>query len=135
MLSILLTNRAPRIWTQRGKRGDCGVSANENSCAHHVTWSPNIFLRSNSIFNLWSSLYPYHRFKRYWNYHSCQRPEVRIAMGYTGRCDCNQSQATTPSTLQQTYFWTLKLCISHIGPWRPIAHIKTALLYTLLYSV
>jgi hypothetical protein len=33
--------------------GGCGVSANENSCAHHMTWSPNKLWRSNSIFNLW----------------------------------------------------------------------------------
>ncbi len=33
--------------------GDCGVSANEHSCAHHVTWSPNKLWRSTSIFNLW----------------------------------------------------------------------------------
>jgi hypothetical protein len=33
--------------------GECGVSANEYSCAHHVTlWSPNKLWRSNSIFNL-----------------------------------------------------------------------------------
>ena len=25
----------------RGGGGGCGVLANENSCAHHVTWSPN----------------------------------------------------------------------------------------------
>jgi hypothetical protein len=34
----------------------CGVSANEYSCAHHVTWSPNKHWRSTSIFNLWSVL-------------------------------------------------------------------------------
>jgi hypothetical protein len=33
--------------------GGCGVSANENSCAHHVTWSPSKLWRSNSKFNLW----------------------------------------------------------------------------------
>jgi hypothetical protein len=33
--------------------GDCRVSANENCCAHHVTWSPNKLWRYNSIFNLW----------------------------------------------------------------------------------
>jgi hypothetical protein len=38
----------------RGGGGCCGVSANENSCAHHVTWSPNKLCRSNSIFNLWT---------------------------------------------------------------------------------
>jgi hypothetical protein len=32
----------------------CGVSANENICAHHVTWSPNKLWRSNSIFNLFN---------------------------------------------------------------------------------
>jgi hypothetical protein len=35
-----------------GGEGGCGVSANENSCAHHVTWSPNKLWRSNSIFKL-----------------------------------------------------------------------------------
>jgi hypothetical protein len=39
-----------------GGGGDCGVSANENSCAHHVTWSLNKRWRSNSIFNLWTRL-------------------------------------------------------------------------------
>jgi hypothetical protein len=32
----------------RGEGGRCGVSANEYSCAHHVTWSPN---------KLWRSIY------------------------------------------------------------------------------
>jgi len=27
----------------------CGVSANEYSCAHHVTWSPNKLLRSTIL--------------------------------------------------------------------------------------
>ncbi len=31
---------------------NCRASANEKSCAHHVTWSPNKLWRSNSIFNL-----------------------------------------------------------------------------------
>ncbi len=31
----------------------CRVLANEYSCAHHVTWSPNKLWRSTSIFNLW----------------------------------------------------------------------------------
>ncbi len=31
----------------------CGVSANEYSCAHHVTWSPNKLWRSTSIFYLY----------------------------------------------------------------------------------
>ncbi len=54
-LSLLsLTNSALVIRVQmRGEGGSCGVSANEYSCAHHVTWSPNILWRSNSIFNLW----------------------------------------------------------------------------------
>ncbi len=33
--------------------GGCGVSANEYSCAHHVTWSPNKLWRSTSLFSLW----------------------------------------------------------------------------------
>jgi hypothetical protein len=33
--------------------GGCGVSANENSSAHHVTWSPNKLWSYNSMFNLW----------------------------------------------------------------------------------
>ncbi len=36
-----------------GGGGGCGVSANEYSCAHNVTWSPNKLWRSTSIFNLW----------------------------------------------------------------------------------
>ncbi len=31
----------------------CGVSANEYSCAHHVTWSPIKLWRSTSKFYLW----------------------------------------------------------------------------------
>ncbi len=34
--------------------GCCGVPANENSSAYHVSWSPNKLWRSNSIFNLWT---------------------------------------------------------------------------------
>jgi hypothetical protein len=37
-----------------GEGGRCEVPANENSCTHHVTWSPNKLWRSNSILNLWS---------------------------------------------------------------------------------
>ncbi len=36
---------------ERGGGGGCGVSANVNSCAHHVKWSPNKLWRSISIFN------------------------------------------------------------------------------------
>jgi hypothetical protein len=39
-----------------GRGGGCRVSANRNSCAYHVTWSPNKLRRSNSIFNLCSHL-------------------------------------------------------------------------------
>jgi hypothetical protein len=35
-----------------GEGRGCGVSANENSCSIHVTWSPNELCRSNSISNL-----------------------------------------------------------------------------------
>ncbi len=35
-----------------GGGGSWGVSANEYSCAHHVTWSPNKLWRSIFIFNL-----------------------------------------------------------------------------------
>ncbi len=45
-----LTNSALVIRVQCG--GSCGVSANEYSCAHHVTWSPNKLWRSTFIFNL-----------------------------------------------------------------------------------
>jgi hypothetical protein len=52
----LLTNSALVIQAQmRGKGGRCGVSANEYTCAHHVTWSPNKLCRSTSIFNVWFS--------------------------------------------------------------------------------
>ncbi len=50
----LLTNSAFVIRVQkRGKGGSCCVSANENSCVHHVTWIPNKLCRSTSIFNLY----------------------------------------------------------------------------------
>ncbi len=47
---FLLTNGALVIRVQMWWRGgSSGVSANEYSCAHHVTWSPNKLWRSNSI--------------------------------------------------------------------------------------
>ncbi len=48
----------PRIWAQmRGEREVAGSQPmNENSCGHHVTWSPNKLWRSNSIFSLWLCL-------------------------------------------------------------------------------
>jgi hypothetical protein len=49
----LLTNSALVYRVQmRGEGGDCRASANEYSCAHQVTWSPNKLWRSTSIFNL-----------------------------------------------------------------------------------
>jgi hypothetical protein len=52
---FLLTNSALVIRAQMwGEGGSCRVSANEYSCAHRVTWSPNKLWRSTSIFNLWS---------------------------------------------------------------------------------
>ncbi len=36
-----------------GDTGGCWVSANEYSCAHHVTLSPHKLWRATSIFNLW----------------------------------------------------------------------------------
>ncbi len=33
----------------RGEGGSCGVTANEYSCAYHVTWSPNKLWRSTSV--------------------------------------------------------------------------------------
>ncbi len=49
----LLTNSALLIRVQmQGEGGSCGVSANEYSCAHHVTWNPNKICRSISILNL-----------------------------------------------------------------------------------
>jgi hypothetical protein len=51
--SILLTNSALVIRVQmRGMGAVAGVSANEYSFAHHVTWSTNKLRRSISIFNL-----------------------------------------------------------------------------------
>jgi hypothetical protein len=40
MSSIFSDQQRPR---SRGMGGGCGASANEYSCAHHVTWNPNIF--------------------------------------------------------------------------------------------
>ncbi len=50
MLSIsLLTNSALVYESQCGVWLGCGASANEYSCAHQVTWSPNKLWRSTSI--------------------------------------------------------------------------------------
>ncbi len=43
---------APSYTSPSAGGGGFRVSANEYSCAHHVTWSPNKLLRSTSIFNL-----------------------------------------------------------------------------------
>ncbi len=52
-LSLLTNSALVNAVQMRGEGGTCGVSANDYSCAHHVTWSPNKLWRSNSIFNLW----------------------------------------------------------------------------------
>ncbi len=52
----LLTNSALVYEFQCGGDGGCGVSANEYSCVHHVTWSPNKLWRSTSIFTYWIKL-------------------------------------------------------------------------------
>ncbi len=50
----MLTNSSLLIRVQmRGEGGSYGVSANECSCAHHMTWSPNKLWKSTSILNLW----------------------------------------------------------------------------------
>ncbi len=47
MSSSFADQQRPRIRVpMREDRGSCGVSANENSCAHRVTWSPNKLWRS-----------------------------------------------------------------------------------------
>ncbi len=53
MSSVLADQQRPRTWVPMRGMGRCGVSANEVSCAHHVTWSPNKLWRSTSILNLW----------------------------------------------------------------------------------
>ncbi len=58
MSSILADQQRPLIRIQMpGDGGGCGVSANENSCVHQVTWSLNKLGRSNSIFNLWGTVW------------------------------------------------------------------------------
>ncbi len=47
---------APLVYEPKCGGGGCRTSANENSCAHHVTWSPNKLWRSNSLFNLFYKL-------------------------------------------------------------------------------
>jgi len=50
----LLTNSALETRVQMlGEEGSSRVSANESSCAHHVTLSPNKLWTSTSIFDLW----------------------------------------------------------------------------------
>ncbi len=54
MSSTFADQQRPHISSPNARgEWDCGVSANECSCAHHVTWSPNKLWRSTSIFNLW----------------------------------------------------------------------------------
>ncbi len=54
MSSTFADQQLPRNTSPNaGGGGSFGVSANEYSCAHHVTWSPNKLWRSTSIFNLW----------------------------------------------------------------------------------
>ncbi len=53
-VSLLFNNALEFRVQKRGEGGSCGVSANEYSCAHHVTWGPNKLWRSTSIFNLWA---------------------------------------------------------------------------------
>ncbi len=51
---VVVDQKRPHIRVQLGGMGagKGGVSANEYSCAHHETWSPNKLWRSTSIFNL-----------------------------------------------------------------------------------
>ncbi len=48
--SILGVQYRPSYYEPKCGGGGCGASANENSCAHHVTRSPSKLWRSNSIF-------------------------------------------------------------------------------------
>jgi hypothetical protein len=52
-LSLLTNSALVYEFKSEGMGSGCGVSANEYSCAHHVTWSPNKLWRSTFIFNLW----------------------------------------------------------------------------------
>ncbi len=55
MSSILADQQRPWLYLSpnAGRGGSCGLSANENSCAHHVTWIPNKLWIFNFIFYLW----------------------------------------------------------------------------------
>jgi hypothetical protein len=71
---ILADQQRPRISSPNaGGGGDCGVSANEYSCTHHVTWSPNKLWRSNSIVNLWA-MKTIRTMKRTYIYEGIQQP-------------------------------------------------------------
>jgi hypothetical protein len=56
-MSSILADQRPSFMSPNGGRGGgacglaCGVAANENSCAHHVTWNPKKLWRSNSMFS------------------------------------------------------------------------------------
>jgi hypothetical protein len=52
MSSILADQKRPSFYEPKLGKGGCGVSADENRCAHHVTLSPNKLWRFNFIFNL-----------------------------------------------------------------------------------
>jgi hypothetical protein len=91
----LLTN-CPLVYESQSQcGGGCGVSANEYSCAHHVTWSPNKLWRSTSIFNLCL----YHRS---WNFHHrtdhAPPPPSHLSSSYH-RKDADKGRSSSVLTL------------------------------------
>ncbi len=108
-----------------GGRWSCGFSANENSCGHHVTWSPNKLWRSNSIFT--------YAFREAWHISTMERlgqghihtllelPETN--MSWQGsEPGLPASQATTlaksyPISLCCCYSEPLQYCKMHWTTW------------------
>ncbi len=56
----LLTNSAlatsPTKFRTKGEVAGSQFAAKKYSCSHYMTWSPNKFWRSTSIFNLWHNI-------------------------------------------------------------------------------
>jgi hypothetical protein len=66
----------------------CMVSANEYSCAHYVTFSPNKLWRSTSIFNLWFEVTLVYRRRQRKICYRCQRRRLSVCH----RCQRNRDE-------------------------------------------
>ncbi len=76
------------------------VSAKENSCAHHVTWSPNKLWRSSYIFNPWPILLAQGASLRQYYWRRVHRCANTIGAGCIGA-----PILLAQGTLVRQYYW------------------------------